>query len=97
MDERYRYVFIDYFATGEGRTIFGLVVTAGSDQEALERMKECVGDDWYSKCSEVLSLEEFIKRMGECLPTLVENIIRNEDEKTSPYFEWYGRLHCNYS
>ena len=102
----YKYVFIDYSATGEGRTIIGLVThgdgwnnedgsIASKDEGALKTMKQRVGD-YLAIGSELLERDEFIERMGKCLP---EAVIQMTDENynTPCNFYWFGEFHFNYS
>lgn len=87
-------VWADYFATGEGRTILGLICSASSPQDARQRFGEVFDPFYVSGCS----AEKGVVRnettqflwSGTALTALEELDPRASVEATS-------RIHCNLS
>ena len=102
------YVFLisDYFATGEGRTISGLITRAYprvqnggliTDRTKLAKleMKERIGE-YFMVGVEVVDREEFLERMENIVPQVVIEMIDQSAEQPGN-FSWFGELHFNFS
>ena len=102
-----KFVVVDYYATGEGRTVSVLVTRAYGtvedrekgktrDQLALEEMKSHIGG-WFVRAAEILPEEEFLERYGHHLPEYMKKLI--ETSKTEPIgnLNYFSSLHLNLS
>jgi hypothetical protein len=92
----YQFFVIDYFGTGEGRTLFLQISRKSSPQYPedyfTKRWEKFVDDDFYLQGTEELSKEEFMKRYSPLLP---ERIINLMNEKTLGI--WQTHFHFNRS
>ena len=108
MKDLYKYVYINYGATGEGVTIFGLITRAypywneegikveDRDIIALSEMERRVGK-YFSTGSEILEKDEFIENMGTLMPEWVIEMINKKNNEIPGNFIWFTEVHFNYS
>jgi hypothetical protein len=91
----YRFFVIDYFATGEGRTIF-LQISRNNSPSYPEdffkkRWEKFVDVDFYLQGTEELTEEEFMKRYSRHIPERISILI---EEKALSI--WQNHYHFNY-
>jgi hypothetical protein len=94
----YRFFVVDYFATGEGRSIWLKICRNypsydGKDREK-EKWEKFVGHEYYLQCSEEQTEEEFFKRYGNLIPERIKIMVEKRDQ---PIFTWETHYHFNYS
>lgn len=96
----YRFFVVDYFATGEGRSIWLKICRNyesydGVDRE-LKRFTEFIGQgsEYYMRGLENPTEEEFFKRYDDLIPERVRIMVKKRDQ---PIFNWETYYHFNYS
>ncbi len=96
----YRFFVINYFATGEGMSLWLKVCRNyesydGKDYE-LERFSKFVGvgAEYYMHGLEQPTEEEFMENYGKMMPDHVKKMMQRRDQ---PAFTWETHLHFNYS
>jgi len=93
-DAFFVYYVIDYFATGEGRTIFLFIERNYGDRERiLESIKEDVGSFYFCGIEE-FSEERFLNDYSNLLS---DNIKRMIEKKDVPFMSFSQMYHFNYS
>ena len=99
-DERefYRFFAIDYFATGEGRSIWLKICRNyppidNKDRE-MEKFKEFVGCSHYFPGIDELTEDEFREKYTRFIPYMIAGMLQKRDQ---PFFTWETHLHFNYS
>lgn len=101
--EFYRFFAIDYFATGEGRSIWLKICRnyrpfETADGEVadwdLKNWKEFVKHDYYLHGTENPTEEEFMSKYSHMLPEHIKVMIERRDQ---PIFDWEMHYHFNYS
>jgi len=96
MDEPfYKYYVIDYFATGEGRSIW-LQISRNNPYYSVDylqkRWEKFVDVEYYLQGTEELTKEEFMKKYSSQIP---ERVISLMEEKTLS--TWQSHYHFNRS
>ena len=99
MDEPfYKYRVIDYFATGEGRSIWLMICPNNSPSYPVDylqnRWEKFVNVEYYLYGTEELTEEEFMKKYGSLIPHHIKAQVHRRDQ---PVFTWQQHLHVNYS
>jgi hypothetical protein len=97
MDEPfYKYYVIDYFATGEGRSIWLQISRNNCPQYPVDylqkRWEKFVDVEYYLQGTEELTKEEFMKKYSSQIP---ERVISLMEEKTLS--TWQSHYHFNRS
>jgi hypothetical protein len=94
MDEPYyKYYVIDYYGTGEGRTIFLQISPNGHYNEHYEKdWKNFVNNDFYLLGAEELTEEEFMKKYRVFMPGHIKNTIEERSMSI-----WQSHYHFNRS
>jgi hypothetical protein len=91
----YRYRVIDYFGTGEGRTIFLQISRNNSpsypEDHFQKRWEKFVDVEFYLQGTEELTEEEFMKRYSRHIPERISILI---EEKALSI--WQNHYHFNY-
>jgi hypothetical protein len=94
----YRFFVVDYFATGEGRSIWLKICRNYQSYDGVDREKrrweEFVGHEYYLQCSEEQTEKEFMERYEKLIPEHVKVQVYRRDQ---PIFTWETHLHVNYS
>ncbi len=92
----YNYRVIDYFGTGEGRTIFLQISRSNSPQYPKDyfkkRWEKFVDVEFYLQGTEELTEEEFMKRYSSLISERINTLL--EDRVLSI---WQNHYHFNYS
>ena len=92
----YNYRVIDYFGTGEGRTIFLQISRSNSpsypEDYFKKRWEKFVDVEFYLQGTEELTEEEFMKRYSKHIPERINTLL--EDKVLSI---WQNHYHFNYS
>ncbi len=92
----YRFFVIDYFGTGEGRTIFLQISRNNSpsypEDYFKKRWEKFVDIEFYLQGTEELTEEEFMKRYSRHIPERIGILI---EEKALSI--WQNHYHFNYS
>jgi hypothetical protein len=89
----YQYRAIDYYGTGEGRSIYLQISLDGHSNEHYEKeWKHFVNYDFYLQGEEILTEREFLDRYTRLLPDMTVHMLR---EKSLTI--WQTRLHFNRS
>ena len=91
-DEINQYLAIDYYATGEGRTIYLLIARSYTNPE--REMIEKAGD-YFSIGIENLQREVFFERYGHLVPTAVKDM--TETYKNLQPFNLYFFQHFHFN
>lgn len=89
----FNYYAADYFATGEGRTIWIMIDRNYDKEQSLQDMKEFVGD-YFEGSIEEYTEEDFLKWYKKLLPDSVKNMI---EKKNVPMMRFKQEFHFNYS
>lgn len=63
-------------------------------ERALREFRERFGD-WFGRCGEVVSKEEFFQLGRELIPPFVHEMIESDDPPGN--FKWEVMCHCNFS
>jgi len=91
----YRFFVIDYFGSGEGRTIFLQISRNNSPQYPEDffkkRWEKFVDVDFYLQGTEELTEEEFMERYSRHIPERISILI---EEKALSI--WQNHYHFNY-
>jgi hypothetical protein len=97
-EEFYRFFVVDYFATGEGRSIWLKICRNDNSYDGVdhdkERWEKFVGHEYYLRGSEEKTEKEFMKRYEHMLPEHIKVMIKRRDQ---PVFVWEVHYHFNYS
>jgi hypothetical protein len=92
----YQFFVIDYFGTGEGRTIFLQISRSNSpsypEDYFKKRWEKFVDVEFYLQGTEELTEEEFMKRYSRHIPERINTLL--EDKVLSI---WQNHYHFNYS
>jgi GR25 family glycosyltransferase involved in LPS biosynthesis len=92
----YQFFVVDYYGSGEGRTLFLQISRKSSPQYPedyfTKRWEKFVDDDFYLQGTEELTEEKFMKRYS---PLISERIINLMNEKTLGI--WQTHFHFNRS
>ncbi len=97
MDDKpfYRFFAIDYFATGEGRSIWLMICRYDLDGERdyeYERFAKFVGHDHYLHGFDELTEREFLDKYTRFIPHLIAHMLQKNTIGT-----WQTHLHFNLS
>jgi hypothetical protein len=94
----YRYFAIDYFATGEGRSIwlkicrnYPPIDNKDCEYEKFVKFVDC---DYYMHGFDELTEDEFLVKYGKMVSDYIVEMIARKDQ---PAFTWETHLHFNYS
>ena len=91
----YHYRVIDYFGTGEGRTIFIQISRNNSPQYPEDyfqkRWEKFVDVEFYLKGTEELTEEEFMKRYSKHIPERISILVKGRVLGI-----WQNHFHFNY-
>jgi hypothetical protein len=94
----YRFFVVDYFATGEGRSIWLKICRNYQSYDGVDREKEqwekFVGHEYYLQISEEQTEKEFMERYEKLIPERVRIMVEKRDQ---PIFNWETHYHFNYS
>jgi hypothetical protein len=99
----YRYFAIDYFATGEGRSIwlkicrnYPPIDNKDREMEKFKEFVDCdyVDCDYYMHGFEELTEDEFREKYTRFIPYMIAGMLQKKDQ---PFFTWETHLHFNYS
>lgn len=88
----YKFYECDYYATGEGRSIWLMVDRNYGGTE--EKFMEFVGSSYYYPSITELTQAEFMEKHNELLPHFLKVMVYREDQ---PFFEWKQAYYWNYS
>ena len=92
----YKYYVIDYYATGEGRTIFLQISRNNSPQYPEDyfqkRWEKFVDIDFYLQGTEELGEREFLDKYTRFLPDVIAHMLREKS-----FGIWQTHLHFNWS
>ena len=92
----YRFFAIDYYATGEGRSIWLQVSYNNSPQYPEDyfskRWEKFVNNDFYLRGTEELTEEEFMKKYRVYMPGHIKNTIKERSMSI-----WQSHYHFNRS
>ena len=92
----YKYYVIDYYGTGEGRTIFLQISRNNSPQYPEDyfqkRWEKFVDIDFYLQGTEELEEREFLDRYTRLLPDMTAHMLRDKSLTI-----WQTHLHFNWS
>jgi hypothetical protein len=92
----YRYRVIDYFGTGEGRTIFLQISRNNSPQYPEDyfqkRWEKFVNVEFYLQGTEELTEEEFMKRYSKHIPERIGILLGDKALSI-----WQNHFNFNYS
>jgi len=92
----YKYYVIDYYGTGEGRTIFLQISRNNSPQYPEDyfqkRWEKFVDIDFYLQGTEELEEREFLDKYTRFLPDMIAHMLREKSLSI-----WQTHLHYNYS
>lgn len=89
----FNFYVADYFATGEGRTIWIMIDRNYDTKQSLQKMKEFVGE-YYERSIDKYTEEDFLKWYKHLLPDAIKNMIEREDV---PSMCFKQEFHFNYS
>jgi radical SAM superfamily enzyme YgiQ (UPF0313 family) len=96
----YRFFVVDYFATGEGKSLWLKICRNYQSVDDRDREKKRfaefigMGASHYMQVFEELTEEEFIKRYDTLVPHNVKMMLQRRDQ---PAFTWETHYHFNYS
>jgi hypothetical protein len=94
----YRFFVVDYFATGEGRSIWLKICRNYQSYDGVDREKQkwekFVGHEYYLQISEEQTEKEFMERYDKLIPERVKVMVEKRDQ---PIFNWETHYHFNYS
>ncbi len=97
-DAFYRFFAVDYFATGEGRSIWLKICrnykSYDDKDRELEKFKSFVGHEHYYPGIEELTEREFLDKYTRMIPHMVAHMMQKRDQ---PMFTWETHYHFNYS
>lgn len=95
-EEFYRFFVCDYFATGEGRSIWLMVDRwyGKGFSDPLHHFQTFIEDAYYYSSIEEVNEEKFLNDYGSLIPDNVKKMIEKKDQ---PGFTWQTHLHYNYS
>jgi hypothetical protein len=92
----YKYYVIDYYGTGEGRTIFLQISRNNSPQYPEDyfqkRWEKFVDIDFYLQGTEEVEEREFLDKYTRFLPDMIAHMLREKS-----FGIWQTHLHFNYS
>jgi hypothetical protein len=92
----YKYYVIDYYGTGEGRTIFLQISRNNSPQYPEDyfqkRWEKFVDIDFYLQGTEELEEREFLDKYTRFLPNVIAHMLREKSLSI-----WQTHLHFNWS
>jgi hypothetical protein len=92
----YLYRVIDYYATGEGKTIYLQVSRNNSpsypEDYFKKRWEQFVEHEYYLQGTEELPEREFLDKYTRFIPYVIANMIQNKGLSI-----WETHLHFNYS
>jgi hypothetical protein len=92
----YKYYVIDYYGTGEGRTIFLQISRNNSPQYPEDyfqkRWEKFVDIDFYLQGTEELEEREFLDKYTRFLPDVIAHMLREKS-----FGIWQTHLHFNWS
>jgi len=92
----YKYRVIDYYGTGEGRTIFLQISRNNSPQYPKDyfqkRWEKFVDIDFYLQGTEELEEREFLDKYTRFLPDVIAHMLREKS-----FGIWQTHLHFNWS
>jgi len=92
----YKYYVIDYYGTGEGRTIFLQISRNNSPQYPEDyfqkRWEKFVDIDFYLQGTEELGEREFLDKYTRFLPDVIAHMLREKS-----FGIWQTHLHFNWS
>jgi hypothetical protein len=91
----YRFFAIDYYATGEGRSVWLQICRYNLDQERdyeFERFVKFVNCDYYLHGFDELTEREFLDKYSRFIPYLIANMLSRKTIGT-----WKTHLHFNLS
>jgi hypothetical protein len=90
----YKYRAIDYYGTGNGRSIYLQISlnNHNNDEHYEKKWEQFVNSDFYLPGTEELTEREFLDRYTRLLPDMTVHMLR---EKSLTI--WQTRLHFNYS
>jgi hypothetical protein len=87
----YRYFAIDYYGTGNGRSIYLQISLNNHNNEHYEKQwKHFVNSDFYLPGTEELVEREFLDRYTRLLPDMTVHMLRDKSLTI-----WQTRLHFN--
>jgi len=93
-DPYFTFYVCDYFATGEGRTIFIMIDCAWDKHKILENFRTFIGHPFYYGGIEELSEAAFMERYGHLLSDHIKKFL---EEKDTSFFTYKQDLHFSYS
>jgi len=88
---------IDYFATGEGRTIFLNISYANSEENAIEKMKNHIGGEYGDYYIKGVEVEEGFNPKNQYVKMLLSSDSIKQIKKGDAYINIYVEHHFNYS
>jgi len=89
----YRFFAIDYYGTGNGRSIYlQISLNNHNDEHYEKKWKQFVNSDFYLPGTEELTERKFLDTYTRLLPDMIAHLHR---EKTLTI--WQTHLHFNYS
>ena len=92
----YRFFVIDYFATGEGRSIWLMICPNNSPSYPVDylqnRWEKFVNVEYYLQGTEKLTEEEFMKKYRVFMPGHIKNTIEERSMSI-----WQSHYHFNRS
>lgn len=90
----YRFLVCDYFATGEGRSIWLMIDRNYGEKWTDKEFKSFIGHVYYHVGIEEVDEDKFISTYGRMIP---DHVIQMIDKKNQSAFTWKTHLHFNYS
>jgi hypothetical protein len=90
----YRFFAIDYYATGEGRSIWLMICRYHLEERdyEYERFANFVNYDHYLRGCDELTEREFLDKYSRFIPYLIASMLSKKSIGT-----WQTHLHFNYS
>jgi len=89
----YRFFAIDYYGTGNGRSIYLQISLNNHNDEHYEKeWKHFVNYEYYLQGEEHLTEREFLDKYTRFIPHLIANMLRDKTIST-----WQTHLHFNLS
>ncbi len=84
---------VDYFGTGEGRTIFLMISSHWDKGEILENFKSFLGTPHYYGGIDEFPEKVFLEKYGDYVPYKIRKMMK---EKETSFFTFQQKFHFSY-
>lgn len=86
-----RYIICDYYATGEGRSLF-LMICPNTISDPMKQFASVFGD-WFAIGAEEVTKEKFNEKYSHLAPEFVMKMINGD----KGHYSYYSAFHYNLS